>query len=86
MTLAYLRLIGWENDVLISGRHPYLDMFNNPLTGDRAKRAREYFADGWCACFAGLQADLMQKVKDHRFDRNYMSNMLCEMDLSCRHI
>ena len=43
-------------------------------------------AGGWCATFAGFQADILEKVKQHRFFRNFNCNFFCEWCLCCRHM
>ena len=37
------------------------------------------------AAFVGTQGDLKEKVKQCKYERNYLSNFMCELCLGCRH-
>ena len=64
---------------------PEYDWLGNKLDGWRAEKTG-WLAGGWGATFSGHQADGKEKVKIHRFDRNYMCNLICERCLAGRHL
>jgi hypothetical protein len=82
--------IKFNLEVLQSGVHPNTDYLYRPLDkhrdNDRYMRAGTPLAQGWRAAFWGWQGDIKEKVKQHKFARNWQCNFLCERCLACRHL
>ena len=88
-------LVDYIGDVLKSGRRPYLQPCTNtpwPADSHRAMHAGEpLFPNetgdvGYYAAFVGWQGDLKEKVEQHRYERNYHCNFLCEFCGGCKHL
>lgn len=72
--------------VLESGCWPTQSQWPWPLDAKRLALAGKPFAGGWRFTFGGWQGDLKDKVRTHRFQRNYQSNFMCERCLCCKHL
>jgi len=73
--------LAWNDDVMTSGMIPFEDYLGRPV-----RRGGQLLAGGWRASFSGWAGDLMEKVEQHNFARNYNCHFLCELDLGCRHL
>ncbi len=62
----------WNIEVMESGIFPSTDHLGRPLTGRRATMAGKPLAVGWRATLTSTLSDLKEKVKAHRYPRNYM--------------
>lgn len=78
--------IAWNLQVLESGVYPSKDHKGRALSGRRARRAGNEIANGWRATFFGWQGDMKERVKMHRFTRNWQSNFMCERCLATKHL
>ena len=78
----------WNNAVMMSGRHPEVNHLGQPFQADDKRKllAGQHFAGGWKASFTAWYGDLKERVKAHRFKRNYLCNFLCERCLGNRHL
>jgi hypothetical protein len=76
----------WNIKVMESGIFPSTDHLGRPLTGHRATMAGKPLAVGWRATLTSTLSDLKEKVKVHRYPRNYMCIFFCERCLSHRHM
>jgi hypothetical protein len=81
-----VRFVKYNLEVLESGVHPHTDYMGRPLDNARAKLSGKPLANGWRASFWGWQGDIKEKVKQHKFSRNWQCNFLCERCLGCRHL
>jgi hypothetical protein len=76
----------WNIKVMQSGIFPSTDHLGRPVEGYRATMAGKPLAAGWRATLTSTLSDLKEKVKVHRFPRNYTCIFFCERCLSHRHM
>ena len=81
-----IEFIQWSLGVMESGKHPVAGFLNQPLSRSRTERAGTDLAGGWKAALSCTLGELKEKVKVHRYHRNYNCNFLCEKCLACKHL
>ena len=76
-----VNFIKWNIDVLENGNHPGLSHDGEPFERGsfREQRQGQPLAGGWLATFHAWTGDLKEKVACHRFEKNFMSNFICEL-------
>jgi hypothetical protein len=81
-----VKFIKFNLQVLQSGKYPDVDYQGGGLDKYRASLAGKPLAGNWKASFYGWTGDAKEKVKQHRFPRNWQSNFFCERCLAAKHL
>ena len=69
-----------------SGVYPAEGFKGRPLTQKRLRRVGKPLAAGWRASLSCTLAAAKEKVKVHKYCRNYAAKFLCEKCLASRHM
>ena len=70
--------IAWNFDVLESGVFPECGYLGASLDQARSARSLQTLAGGWFGTFHAWTGDLKEKVREHKFVRNYQATFHCE--------
>ena len=76
--------IAWNFDVLESGLFPECGYLGASLDQARPSRSLQTLAGGWFGTFHAWTGDLKEKVREHKFVRNYQATFLCEWCVGSR--